>query len=116
VALTEKQISALNAQVDEFRAADYTIREKIVRVLLNNFEKDCPRGITFDDVTVITLRAPSATLGYSQIFCSLFGSTFMAQSNEERRNPLPKPKVGLWKKGAHAIYSLNTAIKSAMHI
>jgi hypothetical protein len=116
VALTDEQISALNAQVDEFKAANHTLREKLVRGFLRRFEKACPRGIKFDDVTIGTVRAPLATLGYSQIFCSLFGSTFLAQSNGERRNPLAKPKIGLWKKGAHAIYSLNTAIKSGMHI
>lgn len=68
MALTDEQIIALNERVDEFRAADYPIRDKIVRAFVRSFEKACPRDIVFDDTTVATVRALSATLGCSHIF------------------------------------------------
>jgi hypothetical protein len=112
--LTDEQISALNAQVDEFRAGDHITREKIVRAFLRNFEDACPRGIKFHDIAVVTVRASAATSGNSHVFGSLFGSTFMAQSNQELKNPHPQPEIRLKKKGAHKIYSLNTAMKDAI--
>ena len=64
--LTDEQISALDGRVDEFRAADYELREGIVREFLDSFRNACPQGVEFNDVAVRTVRAPSATLGCSQ--------------------------------------------------
>jgi hypothetical protein len=66
--LTDGQISLLNGHVDEFRAADYEVREEIVEECLGSFKSACPQGVNFDAVTIKTVRAPSATLGYSKIF------------------------------------------------
>jgi hypothetical protein len=63
--LTDEQISALDGRVDEFRAASYRFRERIARDFFRSFKNACPQGVKFDEVTVETVRAPSAALGYS---------------------------------------------------
>jgi len=65
VVLTDEQISALDGQVDEFRAAGYRFRERIARDFLHSFKNAYPQGIKFDEVTIETVCAPSAALGYS---------------------------------------------------
>lgn len=67
-ALTEQQISSLDELIDEFRAADYIARELIVQEMVGSFKKACRRGVIFEETTVETVRAPSATLGYSHPF------------------------------------------------
>jgi hypothetical protein len=67
-ALTDEQMSSLDELVVEFQAADYYAREQIVQEMLSNFKRACRRGVRFDEVTVKTVRAPLAALGYSQPF------------------------------------------------
>jgi hypothetical protein len=67
-ALTDEQISSLDGLVNEFQAADYHARELIVQEMLGDFKRACRRGVRFDEVIVKTVRAPSATSGYSQSF------------------------------------------------
>jgi hypothetical protein len=64
--LTDEQISALDGRVNEFRAANYEVREEIVREFLDSFKNACPQGVEFNEVAMKTVHAPSATLGCSQ--------------------------------------------------
>ncbi len=69
--LTDEQISVLDGCLDEFRAADYRAREKIVQELSDSFRatRALPRGAKkFDNVIVKTVRALFSTLGCSQPF------------------------------------------------
>jgi len=68
VALTDKQISALDVCIDEFGAADYESREEMVQGFLGSFKRACPQGIKFDAITVKTICTSLAILGCSQIF------------------------------------------------
>ncbi len=68
MALTDKQISALDACIDEFGAADYESWEEMVQGFLGSFKRACPQGIKFDAITMKTICASLATLGCSQIF------------------------------------------------
>ena len=63
--LTDEQISVLDGQVDEFQAASYRFRERIAQDFLQSFKNTCPQGIKFNEVTVETMCAPLAALGYS---------------------------------------------------
>jgi hypothetical protein len=68
VALTDKQVSALDVHVEEFRAADYEDWEKIIIDLLNSFKSTSPQGVKFDRASLRTVHAQSATLGCSHTF------------------------------------------------
>ena len=68
MALTDLQIATLDERVDEFLAADYDLRERIARDSLRSFKYACPQGVKFDDMSVETVRAPSAALGCSHMF------------------------------------------------
>ena len=68
VKLDDKQVRALDRRVDEFQAASYDIRELIIQGFLKSFDST--------STGLETVRAPSAALGYSQTFSSLFASTF----------------------------------------
>jgi hypothetical protein len=93
VALTNNQIDALNGRLDEFKAGDYEIREKIVQDFLGSFKRACNQGIVFDETTVRTVRAPSAVLGHSYAF-SAYSAAPLWQNNQtgnKEINP-PNPK------------------------
>jgi hypothetical protein len=82
----------LNGCVDEFRAADYEAREEIVGDFLGSFESTCPQGVKFDGVAVRTVRAPLATLGWSQKFLA-YSAAHLWQNqtgNKEIRSRNPK--------------------------
>ena len=53
--LTSNQISALNEQIVEFRAADYDAQEKIVEEFLDTFKNACPLSVEFDKIAVGTV-------------------------------------------------------------
>lgn len=61
IALTDDQISALNEQADDFRAASYEAREEIVEDFLGSFKSARTKGVKFDEVIIRTVCAPSAT-------------------------------------------------------
>jgi hypothetical protein len=44
VALTDKQISAIDEHADEFRASNYETREKIVKEFFDSFKATQPWG------------------------------------------------------------------------
>ena len=81
--LTDKQISALDVRIDEFRAADYESQEEMVQGFLGSFKRACPQGIKFDAITVKTICASLANIGLLSNISSLFASTFMAISNQK---------------------------------
>jgi len=81
-----KQINRLNTCVDEFLAARYRFREKIVRNLLLSFRANVPGGPEREEfdksaVQLETVCAPLAVLGIYLTFSSLFASTFMGKPN-----------------------------------
>jgi len=64
-----EQINELNGHVDEFLAADYKLREKIVRNLARSFHANSSEGCPpedddFDWGGVQTVCTPSAALGF----------------------------------------------------
>ena len=89
VTLTDEQICVLDRRIDEFRAGDYQVKEKIVNRLLRRFKGDLDEE-EFDALAVQTVCAPILTLGCSQIFPA------------DSPAPLPKNQTG--DKG---IYSTN---------
>jgi hypothetical protein len=93
VALTDEQVSALDARVEEFRAADYEDREKIIIDLLNSFKSTSPRGVKFDRAGLRTVRAQSATLGCSNTFLAYSPAPLRQgqTSAEGIRTQRPKP-------------------------
>jgi hypothetical protein len=70
VVLTDEQITVLDARLDEFRNAGHQIREKITLQLYNDFWRALPlrQRKKFNHATGITVRTPTATLGYSDTF------------------------------------------------
>ena len=79
-----QQINVLNMHVDEFLAAGYKFREKIVRDCFSSFKADFPEGPERDEfnkngVQLESVCAPSAALGIYLTFSSLFASTFMGK-------------------------------------
>jgi hypothetical protein len=56
VALTDEQISALDACVEEFQAANYKCWEKFVKDLLGSFDRACPQGVEFEEATMRTVH------------------------------------------------------------
>ena len=67
VTLTSEQIGALDRRLDEFRAADYRAKEKIVNGFVRSF-KGTLSDKEFNVLAVKTVCASFSTLGYSQIF------------------------------------------------
>lgn len=47
---------ALDGRLDEFRAAAYDVREKIVEDSLGSFRRALNKGSKFDEVTIRTVR------------------------------------------------------------
>ena len=83
--LTDKQISVLDGQVDEFQAAGYRFRERIARDFLHSFKNACPQGVKFDEVTIETVCAPLAALGYSYtLLAYLPASLWQNQTSNEQ--------------------------------
>jgi hypothetical protein len=68
VALTEEQVSALDEALDEFKAADYQVREEMVRDFFGSFKSTRTQGVSFDKTTLETVCAPSAALNISNKF------------------------------------------------
>ena len=66
--MTKEQMSALDEVLDEFKAADYKVREEMVQDFLGSFRSTRTRGVRFDETAVKTVCAPSATLSLSHIF------------------------------------------------
>jgi len=67
--LSEDQISAIGECTDDFRAADYDGRQKIVRELFKDFRQTWPQDFkNFGALTMETVCTPFATLGCSHIF------------------------------------------------
>jgi len=78
--LSDEQISALDSRVDEFRASNEHFREAIAEGFLGSFKSACPGDVDFEELTVKTVCAPSATLGLLSYIGSLFSSTFVEKS------------------------------------
>ena|SRR5260221_12732535 len=120
VVLREDQISAIGERVDDFRAAGYKGREKIVREYFEDFKKTWPQDFEeFGELTMGTVCAPFTTLGCSHItFFSLFGRTSIAEYGRQQVTRFQPPEFqGLTrKKGAHTVYSLSAAINSTMRL
>jgi hypothetical protein len=68
VVLIDKQVSALDMCVEEFRAADYEDQKKIIIDLLNSFKSASPQGVKFDRAGLRTGHIQLATLGCSHTF------------------------------------------------
>jgi len=66
--LTDKQISTLDKHINKFRTADYESWEQIVEDIFQSFESTWANGIEFHEEAVITVCAPFAPWGCSQIF------------------------------------------------
>jgi hypothetical protein len=66
--LTEEQIDELDKVLNEFKAANYQARERMVQDFLGSFRRARPQRVKFDETTVATVRTPSATLGFSHKF------------------------------------------------
>jgi hypothetical protein len=65
--LTPEQISTIDKRIDEFLAAEYKVRERIIQNIISSFKRALPHGDKFDDVHMRTVCAPSKTLGYTQL-------------------------------------------------
>jgi hypothetical protein len=87
----DEQISALNERVDDFRAAGYKVREKIVRDFLGSFKKALPRGAKFDEVIVRTVSALSATLISSHTFLAYSPSPLWQDQTGSKKIRSPNP-------------------------
>ena len=65
--LTGEQISALDRHIQEFQAANYQVREKIVNCFICSFQGNLSNN-DFDALGTQTVYVPFLTLGYSQMF------------------------------------------------
>ena len=92
-ALTEEQVGALDARLEEFRAASYEDREKIIIGLLGSFKSTCPRRVKFDDTGLKTVCPQLVTLGRSHTFLAYSPAHLQqGQTSAERiRTQRPKP-------------------------
>ena len=68
MALTKEQMSALDKDLDVFKAADYKVREEMVQGFLGSFKHTWTQSVRFDKTAVATVRVPSATLSFSHKF------------------------------------------------
>jgi len=83
----------LDARFEEFLAAEYEDREKIVMESLESFKRAWPRRVAFDAAGKKTVRAKLATLGCSHIFLAYSPAPLQQgqTSAEGIRTYRPKP-------------------------
>ncbi len=94
--MTDEQISALNERIDDFKAAGYKVRNKMVLDILRSFKDAHPLGTDFDGLAVGTVSALSAALGCSHRFLARSPAPLRRQQdqtqtgNQKISSPNPK--------------------------